>query len=878
MRKFEYSNQLDGGEYTDELRAIAISSGIVINQDLSLGLALRLTAPDTSCFSSDAKSFLASALAKSLNTLPDNFDFEWRYVPVFRPDEIAEALDAHPHAGGLVGEVNRETAGYFAHHFETKTLRFYRCYAILTRRFPLPLKERRKRASAMIKRLRSEQDAGRRPSFGEKLARIAENISVQFQITDDLVQYQEAEFHGAVDELMLHARSLAQGLTEAGFAPAACNDDEAIEVLYSFWNRRSFDAGERARPFVQGDDLPLPDYYAHSGFEWDPAGKEVPRGMYFQDGLYHRIISVLRPPGMIGQPKWPHLESMLLGQGPRKIECIVKMVSGDREERLKLLRREIEKAEKAYETSKKKDDADLKRLDQLKAEKSGIEDSLEKTWKAGIYFHIWDATPEGVEEASAEIARHANGLDMKVHTETLSLNTFFRALQPFWTQDHDRYRLFDYTTLQIVGLLPMCGQPTNLGRDSQGKAKPLGALLETATGSVFNLFFHSPRHTANAHAVFCAGSRKGKSTLVCAILMELARYPLRVVIIDLGASYRRFCEALGGSYLEFDLRDRTKKLNPLFIAGNRLPDEDELRARLFTLEQMLCDTERGMRFDRDEAPKINEALRLCYRRNAGREITLSDLLAQFKEMGLTSWSTRLHDWTGDTPKGNLFDGINTVNTASRVTVFDFQKIKDDPELGPVCFHVATNLVGQMAELYPNDIKIAICDEASRYLKKPVTAEFIDQAIRTLAKHGIAWWTMSQNFGDFTKLPVTQETFMTNISTWVFLGQDSPTVCEEIAREKRLSEAELGKLSNLKTVFGQYSELLVIQDTGAGPVTTHCYNISTPLKYAMTTTSPTDRPVIEKLCETMALPDALRAFAARYPKGADIQFAATNPSS
>ena len=59
--------------------------------------------------------------------------------------------------------------------------------------------------------------------------------------------------------------------------------------------------------------------------------------------------------------------------------------------------------------------------------------------------------------------------------EKHALWPYWRAMQPFWTQDKDRYRLLDYSTRQLVRLLPLFGQPTNL---------PPGKAIGTLFGDV----------------------------------------------------------------------------------------------------------------------------------------------------------------------------------------------------------------------------------------------------------------------------------------------------------------------------------------------------------------------------------------------------------
>jgi predicted transposase YbfD/YdcC len=869
-KKFESVNELDGDLLGEEVNARTVGNGIVVNQDLSMGIAFKLSAPDTSAFGSDRRIDLYNKIRSALNSLPGHFDVEFRHVPVFRSTEL-EALYQGYEANipnGLLGEVIREEQKLNVDGMKRKEYRFFTSYLVLIRRFEESVEKRRARSMKTLRslRLREDEPTQRKGLFG-KLKEDIEGMWMRLATPGQLARYEESEYREAANEVLRQARSMAQSLTEAGFEPKMCDDNEAIELFYSYWNRNRFDEGLRANTYDDQRQPPISDYFVLSPFQWDPRGKEIPRGVFFLDGLYHKLVSVINTPREIGQPVWPHFQDMLLFDGPKNMEMIVKCVQGDRAARSQLLKKEIRHAENAIATKKRQDDQDSRYLAELKNEKSELDNSLERTWKAGVFFHLWDKDPERLADASNAMLKLANQLDVELCEETVGLHRYWRATQPFWTGDPDRHRLFDYSSRQLTGMLPLSGQKTHLFDGC-----PLGGVFETATGSLFNLFFHSPKRTANGHFCICAGSRKGKSVLMNRLLIAMRRYPMRVTIVDLGGSFKRFCEVMAGNYLLFDVKDHTRCLNPLFIQGFRMPDEEELRSRVLMLEMMLCDPRSNQRFTPDELPRIAEALRLTYRKKIGAEVTLSDLQEQFKEQKMTNWAARMHEWVGTGSKAALLDGRNTINLEHPLTVIDFQKVKDDTHLSAVLFHVATMISGQMAAKYPNDLKFLIYDEASRFLRGRTTAEAIDQEVRTLAKHGVSVGVLSQNFSDFTCQDIIKETFVNNVPTWIFLGQDSQEVVQEIAREKRLSPEETSKLAGLKTVFGKYSELLVVQNVGGVSETTHCFSVATPLGYAMTTTAASDRARFAAYEEEgLTIPDAIRRFAVEYPEGADVQF-------
>ena len=92
--------------------------------------------------------------------------------------------------------------------------------------------------------------------------------------------------------------------------------------------------------------------------------------------------------------------------------------------------------------------------------------------------------------------------------ERRALWAYWRAMQPFWTQDKDRYRLLDYSTRQLVRLLPLGGHPANLPAD-----KAIGVLYQTAARSLFNWIVPDESLFANPHHLIVGGTGSGKSVL-----------------------------------------------------------------------------------------------------------------------------------------------------------------------------------------------------------------------------------------------------------------------------------------------------------------------------------------------------------------------------
>jgi hypothetical protein len=93
MRKFRRTNELDGSTFARELSPLALTGGLVINQDRSLARAMRLDAPYTPTLADEGIEGVYSALGGFLNALPAHFDLQVIWTQHARTAEFSARLD-----------------------------------------------------------------------------------------------------------------------------------------------------------------------------------------------------------------------------------------------------------------------------------------------------------------------------------------------------------------------------------------------------------------------------------------------------------------------------------------------------------------------------------------------------------------------------------------------------------------------------------------------------------------------------------------------------------------------------------------------------------------------------------------------------------------
>jgi len=838
-RKFQRTNDLSGSTFDRELSPLDLQQGVVINQDRSLGYGFRLDPPYTPTLGDEAVQGTYHALAGFLNALPEYFDLQVIWTQHSRGAEFNRRLADLEYSAGLLGEVQREQQENIAELLRQGQLRWIEVYFLLVRKRPLnqgPAAEAQGAKEGPLARLQS-----------------------YFTDARSHFQYSREQYAANAAELLTHARTLAAALDGLGWAPVALDNDAVIRLFYQRWNPRQFEAGSSPRPHRPLDGLPLTERFVHSDFRWDPAGVALPAGVAELDAWFHAVLTLYEPPEDMARPVF---DELMLLCGLFRAELVVNVERGDRLKRMQRLKNLLRQRQSDPETAN--DPAERAATLQLTQELEEMGASSEGTWRAATYLHLWAATPEELREKIAVALSLARSRDMVLIHEKRALWPYWRAMQPFWTQDKDRYRLLDYSTRQLVRLLPLFGQPTNL---PPGKA--IGVLFQTATRSVFNWIVPDEQLFANPHHLIIGGTGSGKSVLEDEILIAMRRRRAKVIIVDLGGSFGNFCESSGGVYVDYNIKSRANRLNPLWLPPGTPPDPEVVRSRALWLESLV--TERGRRLSGDDLVVLEGALRRAWFRDLQQPVFLRHVRAALlaDERG-AALAHRLSLWCDDGSFANLFDGPSQVDLSAPVIVFDLKRVMNDlrdPDLARVIFNSIVSAVSSLSLEMSRDPKFLTFDEAGIMLKDEATAEFMEYCFRTLRKAGVAVCAISQGLEDFLVNSKARNAFVGAADNLFVLKQDNYDKARLIAQEKSLSPPELRHIQSVNTVPGSHAEFLLIQKTPHGQRTLHLVSGSSPLKYAFTCNSKEDRLEMQNSMQTgLSRPDAVRKFAREHPRG------------
>lgn len=371
------------------------------------------------------------------------------------------------------------------------------------------------------------------------------------------------------------------------------------------------------------------------------------------------------------------------------------------------------------------------------------------------------------------------------------------------------------------------------------------------------------------------GTGSGKSFVVNQMGAQLVARGGKLVVIDIGGSYRHMTSLWGGTYIEIGRSDSVG-LNPLckpsVLAG--LSDEGREQRLQFTagyLELLL--SERGQ-MPTSERALISKMLAAFYSHEYAASRwestpTLTDIQKFLLEFGQEAldrdtslrMARRLDLWTRG-PRARLFERPIDLSLAPPIIAIDLKPIEGDKELQAVALYVLSFIIwDKVAER--NTRTMVVFDECWALLSNPAAMRLIENLVRTLRKYGAGLWCLSQSIDDFASSQVGPA-LLNNSYMRILLRHASGH--ERVAEVCRLPEFALAAFRTLTSVKGRYSEALFQYGEHAEVLQI----VPSPLAYWMATTDKRDRDVEAALRQknpTAAPIKILSTLAERLPRGA-----------
>ena len=317
-------------------------------------------------------------------------------------------------------------------------------------------------------------------------------------------------------------------------------------------------------------------------------------------------------------------------------------------------------------------------------------------------------------------------------------------------------------------------------------SQPALAVLETQwqTPYYYDLFSGDVGHT-----LILGSTGSGKSFTLNFLLLQALQYDPRVLILDLGGSYRWLTRFLGGGYLELAAEDNGEssgfKLRPFSLPKGERTFQflTSWIARLLRLG--------GWIESSGDPNEIRARVEDIYEFPPERR-TLGSLV---QSLPRSMWAP-MSRWHGDGAWGRIFDNP----AGEELALEDWQVIdlagaaEHDDLCEAALFYLLERLrlaLDDPAEV--SRVKIMVVDEAWRYMKDPAVLTYLAEAAKTWRKRNAALVMATQSISDVTGTEGAVA-LLESMPTKVFLA--NPDLPDAAAETFRLNETEFQQVRSL----------------------------------------------------------------------------------
>ena len=365
------------------------------------------------------------------------------------------------------------------------------------------------------------------------------------------------------------------------------------------------------------------------------------------------------------------------------------------------------------------------------------------------------------------------------------------------------------------------------------------------------------RHSTNHNAMVAANSGSGKSFFINYFLFNHYNAGARIRTIDIGGSYKKMCDIVGGKFISFS-KDSNIILNPF---SNIVEINEDQTVIVAIISQMIYSAT-SERPSEIQVSLLKQAVRDTYQ-SKGADGQIDDVYAYLialKDKHIEGFEAKLseeafqlafnlQDFISTGIYGKWFHGRSNLDISQDdFVVLELEELKPQTELFRVVILQLINYISN--NLYLSDRSrqtIIAFDEAWQFLGKSGSTEskmmedVIEGGYRRARKYGGSFITIFQSLMDLQRFGGIGDVIRSN-SAYKFLLQSDDYELAHTHKHIDYPPFIMSILKSVKTPRPRYSEIFLQTPLGAGVVRL----IVDPVSYWMFTSDATDNAKINHL--------------------------------
>lgn len=463
--------------------------------------------------------------------------------------------------------------------------------------------------------------------------------------------------------------------------------------------------------------------------------------------------------------------------------------------------------------------------------------------KRNDFDNVWDSITEG--KRPIKVSYHVVVFgESKEEVESAAMTA-----RNFWRTNRFEIMVDKFIQLPIlINCLPLCADAEAVGdlnRHKSMTANEASVLLPMfgewkGTGTphvnllsrnmqLMSLSLHDSG--SNKNALVFGSSGKGKSFMLNEIISSYLSEGAEVFIIDIGRSYQKLTEVLGGDFISFEPNsdvclnpfpgivslDGTKETRAPaapYLEGDD-DDDGEEDVVIGLLEAMAAPKEALTDFQIAGLKRVLGDVWRKHFRETSIDLIQEALLSE-KDVRIKDIGHQLHAFTSLGSYGRFFNGECNIHFSKQLTCLELDDLRGKTQLqAAVLLQVLTKI---QQDMYLGDRsvrKLIVIDESFDLLTSGDTSKFITGLFRRARKYNGSVVVCSQGLLDVYDSP-SGRAIAENSATMLLLGQKAEAI-EEMKREGRLelSDHDFSQLKTVHTVPGVYSEIFIKSEYGIG---------------------------------------------------------------